>query len=42
MISELVKSFPLVIICEIGDIIPCGPGVGIGNLGCIMNGLGGG
>jgi hypothetical protein len=28
--------------CGIGDTIPCEPGVDIGNLGYMINGLGGG
>jgi hypothetical protein len=44
-ISKLFASLPplpFVIKCGIGDIIPCGPPIGIGNRGPIMNGLGGG
>lgn len=42
LISELFASLPLITKEAIGDIIPCGPEFGIGNLGCIMNALGGG
>ena len=39
---SLPPPLPLVIRCEMGDIMPCGPPIGIGNRGAIMNGFGGG
>ncbi len=41
IISELFASPPLIVKFGIGDITLCEPAIGIGNLGCIMNGLGG-